>query len=476
MISIAEKTITNYKMIKPYDSILIGVSGGPDSVTLLYFLNQISPKYNLNLAIAHLNHSLRGKESDNEAEFVESLSKKLNLPFYLKKEDVSTYKEKNKLSLEEAGRQIRYEFFLKISNQNGFNKIALGHNLNDNAELILMNLIRGSGILGMSGIPPVRDGIIIRPLIEVKRHQIIEFLKENKLSYVTDISNYDTKFLRNKIRNDLIPLLEAKYNPNTSDSLNRLGLILRAEDEWMDSIIEPLFQGIILSFKKGELIFSLLKFVNYPIAVKRRILRRAISLVKENLRKITHFHIENAIDIIEGPRNKANIDLPDNIKIFKDNQKISLINGNLKQIETKNDFINFEYYIGMPENDGEIIYIRESDIYIKFSIMKWDNNFELLCNNENIAYFDVKNLNFPVCIRNFKDGDRFIPFGMKGSQKLKKFFINNKVSAHKKKTCPILLSGKDIMWVIGYRTSEVFRIKASTQTALKVDIMKKSSN
>ncbi|MBW1983625.1 MAG: tRNA lysidine(34) synthetase TilS, partial [Deltaproteobacteria bacterium] len=246
----AKKTISAFGMIQKGDAILVGVSGGPDSVALLHTLRFLAPDVSFTLGIAHLNHCLRGNDSDDDARFVLSLCEKLDLPCYMAKENVLAYKKQHRLSLEEAARRVRYEFYYNTAKTNAFNKIALGHHQEDNAELILMHLFRGSGPLGISGIPPIRklkkDNIrIIRPFIELSKTQIIDFLRKNNIEYVTDKSNQDTSHLRNNIRNDLLPLLKTSYNPKIIETLNRLSSIVRSEEKWMDDIIVPLFEQTV---------------------------------------------------------------------------------------------------------------------------------------------------------------------------------------------------------------------------------------
>jgi tRNA(Ile)-lysidine synthase len=241
------ETIARHKMFEPGDSVLVAVSGGPDSVALIHILNTISREYSIRLAVAHLNHSLRERESDRDAEFVEALAEHFDWPFYLEKKDVRGFRRRRHLSLEEAARQVRYAFFDATASNEGFKKIALGHHGDDNAELVLMNLLRGSGPLGLSGIAPVRDSKIVRPLIDLKRSQILEYISEKKIAFVTDSSNRDPAYRRNKIRHHLIPELKKFYNPAIVDSLNRLGAIVQAENKWFDGAIEPVFADCVLN-------------------------------------------------------------------------------------------------------------------------------------------------------------------------------------------------------------------------------------
>ena len=196
-------------MVQNGDAVLVAVSGGADSVALVYILLELAPQYSFRMAIAHLNHCLREKESDRDEAFVASLAKKLELPFYIGREDVLRYQKRHRLSLEDAARQVRYRFYDSIAAKYGYGKIALGHHADDNAELVLMNLLRGSGPLGLSGIPPVRDNRIVRPLINLRRSEIMDYAAVKKLDYVTDSSNWNLKFHRNKIRARLIPQLKS---------------------------------------------------------------------------------------------------------------------------------------------------------------------------------------------------------------------------------------------------------------------------
>jgi tRNA(Ile)-lysidine synthase len=208
-----DRTLRTHCMLQNADAVLVAVSGGADSVALLHILLELAPKYSLRMAIAHLNHGLRQKESDRDEAFVASLAKQLELPFYVGREDVRGYRQRHRLSIEDAARQVRYRFYNSVAVNYGYGKIALGHHGDDNAELILMNLLRGSGPLGLSGISPVRDGKIVRPLINLRRSEIMDYVAAKNLDYVTDSSNWDLKFRRNKIRTRLIPQLKSGYNP-----------------------------------------------------------------------------------------------------------------------------------------------------------------------------------------------------------------------------------------------------------------------
>ncbi len=466
-----KQTIATYGMLKPRDSVLIGVSGGPDSVALFHVLLTLAPRFPLRLGVAHLNHCLRQNDSDKDAEFVASLADRFDISCYIHKANVRKYQIENKLSLEEAARRVRHTFLNKVAEKNRFNKIALGHHFDDNAELVLMNLFRGSGPLGLSGIPPVRDGKIIRPLLQLNRSEIIDFLDNNGLKYISDTSNRDTRFLRNRIRHDLIPLLKTSYNPKISQSLNRLASITRSEEEWIEDVIHPLFEKAAFSIQDGQIALSVSILNGIHVAAQRRVIRKAISKIKGDLRRIRLTHIDSAINLLKYGPDYGNIDLPDRIGIQRKGDVLlfSREKNTLRNMDVKSDrteMFAFEYIIAKPES----IFIKEISAHIKFTEMGIKDLPDLCRTAQNTGFFDRDALSFPLVLRNFRHGDRFTPLGMTGTQKIKKFFIDKKVPRKERTRCPLLLCRGKIIWVAGYRIDESVKVKSSTKNVLKVEL------
>ena len=334
-----QKTIENYNMLICGDSVLVGVSGGPDSMGLILFLMEVKEKYSLNLGIAHINHNLRGKESDRDEKFVKDFACKTGLPFFPEKKDVTSIAKKSKLSLEEAARNVRYSFYEKICEKYNFSKTALAHNCDDNAELVLMNLLRGSGPKGLSGIPPKRNTLIIRPLIDFSKNEILNYLELKNQDYVIDSSNNDLYFLRNRIRHSLIPLLEKEYNPSITDSLNRLSHIIRDEDQWMEKKISQVFEKALIKHEKNEIQLDYYALSELHRAVLRRIIRMSIKKIKGNLKRITLKHIDASMDLIASAESGKSLDFPDRIRIFKQRKKIIFKKESmpLRQLGKKNN-------------------------------------------------------------------------------------------------------------------------------------------
>ena len=471
LLRIVEQTVRTYGMLNPGDSVLVGVSGGPDSVALFHLLLTFVPRFSLKLRVAHLNHCLRQDDSDKDAEFVASLADRFDIPFYMHKADVRDYQLENKLSLEEAARRVRYTFLNKAAEKNRCNKIALGHHFDDNAELVLMNLFRGSGPLGMSGIPPVRNGKIIRPLIQSTRSEIIVFLDQNGIRYISDVSNRDKRFLRNRIRHDLIPLLKTSYNPKISQSLNRLASIISAEEEWIEDLIHPLFEKAAIDIQDAQISLSVSFLNQIHMAAKRRIIRRAISKIKGNVKRIELTHIDSAIDLVESGPVYRSIDLPDRIRIRRkaDVLLISREKNTLRNVDApygRVEMFAFEYQIEKPES----LFIKEIGAHMTFTEMSIENLSHLCESGQHTGFFDRDELSFPLVLRNFRQGDRFTPLGMTGTQKIKKFFINEKVPRKERLRCPILLCREKIIWVAGYRIDESVKVKPTTKNVLCVEL------
>ncbi len=234
------KTIRKYNLIESGDNIVIGVSGGPDSMTLLNVLYQLKTILNINLYVVHINHSIR-EEADSETIYVEHYCKKHEISFFMKKIDVIEMAKQEKMSTELVGRNVRYAFFEEVAQKVGANKIATAHNANDNAETVLMNLLRGSGTSGLKGIEKIREGKFIRPILECTRKEIEEYCKDMNLQPKYDSTNNENIYTRNKIRNELIPYLENEFNPNIIETLNRLSAIAQKEEQYFRKIVENLF-------------------------------------------------------------------------------------------------------------------------------------------------------------------------------------------------------------------------------------------
>lgn len=342
-IQIIQASIKEFNMLAQNDSVLASVSGGSDSIALVLSLKELKDKYNLKkIGIAHLNHNLRSKESLRDQLFVKNFAQKLNLPFYCTKEDTRNYAKKNGLSIEQAGRKLRYDFFKHLSLKHKFTKIATGHTKDDNAELVLMNIFRGSGTKGLAGIPPVRNNMVIRPMIRNSKKQILSFLKAYTQEFVFDSSNMDELYLRNKIRNKMIPYLKKEYNPKIIDSLNKTSDILRIENEYLDLKTKKKFEKCLIKTTDSLVIFSKLKLSKLHTSILNRVVRLAIQKLKTNLKQISFVHIKDIKEFCFKRYSGSSLDLPGQIRVYKKKDLIVFKKEKkpLRQLKMTNFFLN----------------------------------------------------------------------------------------------------------------------------------------
>lgn len=330
------KTINKYQMIQNGDKIVIGVSGGPDSITLLNILNEFKEKLNINIYVAHINHMIR-KEADEETKYVHDFCEKINVEFYSKKINVEEEAKKLKIGTEEAGRNIRYDFFEEVAKKVGANKIATAHNSNDNAETVLMNIIRGSSISGLKGIEPIRDGKFIRPLIETSRKRIEEYCDENELEPRYDKTNKENIYTRNKVRNLLIPYIQKEFNPNIIDGINRLSDIAKEEEEFLNNIVQKEYKRLLITEKNSEkglkdkpenseeevkVILNLKEFNKLDNVIKSRLILYTISKVYGRVTGIEKIHIDDIVKLCNNNIGNKYLTPKKGIKIYIKKGKI----------------------------------------------------------------------------------------------------------------------------------------------------------
>lgn len=313
-------TINKYNMIQSGDGIVIGVSGGPDSMTLLNILNNLKEKLNIKLYVAHINHSIR-KEADEETEYVKDFCKKIDVEFFAKKVKVEEIAKELKMGTEEAGRNIRYEFFEEVAHKVGANKIATAHNLNDNAETVLMNIIRGTSVSGLKGIDKVRDGKYIRPIIECSRAEIEDYCKEKNLNPRYDKSNNENIYTRNKIRNLLIPFLQKEFNPNIVEGINRLSQIAIEEEQFINKVVEKEYEKLQIAVD-NNIILNLKEFNKLDYVIKSKLILYTISKVYGKTSGIEKKHIDDIIKLCDNNIGNKYLTPQKGIKIYVKKGKI----------------------------------------------------------------------------------------------------------------------------------------------------------
>lgn len=326
-------TIKKYNLISKNDKIVIGVSGGPDSMCLLHILNSLKQKLEFEIVVAHVNHMIR-EEADQETKYVQEYCEKIGVPCFVKRIDVIKKAENEKTGTEEAGRKARYDFFDEVLKEVNANKIAVAHNSNDNAETILMNIFRGSGTSGLKGIEPIRDNKFIRPLIECERKEIEEYCEVNKLEPKIDKSNFENIYTRNKVRNMLIPTIQKEFNANIIESLNKLSVLAREEEEFIQKYIEELVQNDLIeqdetlgnSCETKTIVLNLKKLNRLDNFVKGKVILYAIKQVQGSTQRIEKIHVDDIIKLCAKNIGNKYLTPNKNLKVFVKGGKCTIEN------------------------------------------------------------------------------------------------------------------------------------------------------
>lgn len=317
------KTIKTYNLINKKDKIVIGVSGGPDSICLLHVLNSLKQELEIEICVAHINHMIR-KVADSETEYVRKFCNDLGIECFIKKVDIIKLAKEEKKGTEETGRKVRYDFFDEVLKKTNSNKIATAHNSNDKAETVILNILRGSGISGLKGIEPIRDNKYIRPLIETDRIEIEKYCNKNNLNPKYDESNNENIYNRNKIRNEVIPYIKREFNQNIIKTINRLSNVAAEENEYMQKITKKEYDNISTT-KNDIIILDLKKFNNLELVIKRRIILYTINETLHTIKGIEKVNIDDIIKLCNNNIGNKYLTPIKEIKVYVKKGKIYFI-------------------------------------------------------------------------------------------------------------------------------------------------------
>jgi tRNA(Ile)-lysidine synthase len=443
MIEEFNKFIFENNLIKQGDNILLAVSGGIDSMVMAHLFLRCNHK----TGIAHCNFSLRGKESDKDEEIVRQFAADNYIPFYIKRFETKAYAKKNRLSVQMAARELRYNWFEEIRKENGFDSIAVAHNINDNIETLLINLIRGTGLAGMAGIKPLNNNII-RPLLFATRHDIQTYCDNNKIVFREDRSNADIKYIRNKIRHLVIPVFK-EINPSVELTLNETAERFSGLNEIVSEYISDLKEKITEE-KENIITFN----VNH---LKNHLHNKAILFELFKPYGVTNAILIDLIKVIEGKTGGQII--TDTHRIIK-NRKEIIVSDEKYLKDSSYTIDDTEAFCNFPEISSARN-VKVSDTYE-------------IPSDPRIACIDLQKILFPVIIRKWKSGDYFYPLGMKQKKKLSDYFIDNKYSRFDKENIFILESDGKIVWLIGDRIDDRFKVTSSTKNGLLIKLKRKA--
>ncbi len=469
MLDRVQDFIQKYNMINKGDRIVIGVSGGADSVCLFHVLLKLSPVYNLILFAVHVNHGIRGREADEDEAYVRKICLDNRVPFTLVKADVRGLAAADGLTEEEAGRKVRYDAFGDCFEKNQCNKIAIAHNRNDNAETVLFHLFRGSGIKGLMGIPAVRDNII-RPLLCIGREEIEYYLKENGISYQIDRTNLTQDYSRNKIRHQIISFAEKEINSGSVEHIAKAAEKLSEIDAYLDKNIKSAFERVVIHHHE-DLAYeiNIEKLRQEDLVIQKGIVRQIFKQLAGQLKDVKEYHVELILALAERQVGKA-VDLPYGILAAKGYENITVKNNPGLKPQEKfqcRDALNpaGEQRLSVP---GDIL-IPQTNQILHAKLINYKKNM-IIPRNGCTKWFDYDKIKNTVLIRTRKTGD-YIQIDSKGSRKkIKTLFIDEKIPREKRELLPLLADGAHIMWVIGGRMSEAYKVSEETEVILEISL------
>ena len=416
-----EAYIQRERLLTPGDGVVVALSGGPDSVTLFDLLHRLKAKWDLTLYIAHLNHQLR-PNAESDAAFVKQIAR--NYPVYIEKENVLQRAKNKKQSLEEAARDARRAFLDTVKQKTGANKIALGHTKSDQAETVLLRLVRGAGLTGLGGMRPTSEACWIRPLLSISRSEIEFYVRTRNLQVLRDETNSDPKFLRNRIRTDLIPHLQKAYNPQIEDLLSRSAILLQNDDAHLENIAEQALSEALLYRDNRKFILDVKRFFGYHISLRRRLIRKVLFALQASAEAVRFQVVERILETASTPGNSVQI------------------TPELSAYRTHDTFIITQParpYCFLVEPDVPL------DINGKFTIDILNRvNCERLENTaEHTVFFDLDQLpSRALYLRSPRPGDYFHPFGMQGKKKVSRLLGDSKIPRPLRGEIPLLVSGR----------------------------------
>ncbi len=464
MINKISDTIAKYSMLKKGDRVLLCVSGGPDSVAMLYLVKAIASGMGLKLFIGHLNHALRGKESDLDQSYVETLGRRKEIPVFTKRHDTRRFAKANKFSIEDGARRLRYKFFNEITDNFDIDVIATAHTKDDQAETVLMRLLRGTGLKGLRGIPPkssLGKARLIRPMIEISRKDIETYISQKRISPRIDRSNSDTKFFRNKIRLKLLPLIEKDYAPKIKSTLSTLVDLLDKDYEYIGLKHKEEFKGAFKKRGKNSIVLSLVGFAKLHPSVKRAVIRKIIQEMCNGLEGIDYKHYKEIESLIDTRPAGSILYLPRKIALRKCARSVRFSFVDIR-VPKKREMPRVIVKIpGSTKFGRRLLKTRHINHVSNFSKKR-----------KNVEYFDVEKLDLPLIVRTFKQGDKIRPLGMKGYKKVSDIFIDEKVPLKNRNRIPLVASSRgELLWLCGIRISDVCKISSHTKKALRLELL-----
>ncbi|OPY91867.1 MAG: tRNA(Ile)-lysidine synthase [Syntrophaceae bacterium PtaU1.Bin231] len=455
--------ILRHRMLAGGETVVVAASGGPDSMALLKVLGGLSEEMALRLVVAHFNHGLRREEGNRDEEFVRKCAENMNLAFECGRADIPRLLPSSGRSTEDLCRRMRYDFLAGVAGRYGARRIALGHHLHDQAETVVMNLLRGSGPRGLRGMQPVRDGLVIRPLLELGRDEILRFLEDCGIDYVRDSSNRSDRFVRNRLRASLVPEMR-RFNPRLDATLVRTAEILRSEDEYLQAIVEDRLRewGVPRETEVIGVPVDVLQSL-HP-ALGNRVLKELLERMTPEGTGIGYAHVLAVAEMISRSEPAGEVALPNGVVARRDPAKGLLVLEKSGQGRGGGTSASpFELSVEPPATVAVDVIGAE----LRFS---WADRGGMDFSVEGRVYMDNERITYPLVVRSRRAGDRFQPFGMSGHKKLKDFLIDIKLPRRRRDEMPLVADRESVLWVPPWRLSERVRITGATRRILMVEM------
>ena len=439
-------------MMAPGQTVLVALSGGPDSCALLQALCRLRKRLQCRLAAAHDHHRLRGAEADDDAAHAADFAASLSVPFTQRQADVRGFAAERKLSLEAAARQVRYHLLADAAGELGADLIATGHTADDQAETVLLNILRGSGLDGLAGIAPVRDNII-RPLLTLTRADVLAYCQASGIEYRSDSSNQDLRFTRNRIRHELLPALQAAQ-PAALAALCRIAELVRGDVEVLESLSARAFARSSQETADGRSL-SLDELADLPIGLRRRVLRLAVARVQGHLHDVDMERMEAVVNLAGAGRTGAVIQLPGGVTAERAHSHLTISRRPAAPPAPARQWsLQVPGKAELPELGLRLTAGRSQRTRISDDPL--------------VAVLDAHTLKCPLLIRTRRPGDRFVPLGMSQPKKLQDFFVDERIPAGSRQSIPLVLSGDEIVWVVGHRISDRHKVTDRTRRTVRL--------
>ncbi len=452
--------IDAYQMLSPGATVLVAVSGGPDSMALLAILQRLQPIYGIRLLAVHIDHQLRGQESVRDALFVRQQAARLGTPCRVLQVEAAGFRQTSGLSPQHAAREVRYAALAQLQKRLAADRVALGHMADDQTETILLRLLRGTGPAGLAGIPPIRPPYI-RPLLSIRRQVLIDFLRREGMPWVQDSSNDKRIYQRNRVRLDVLPALR-QHNPQIDERLYELADMMAAEHDLLERQVDAWYSCIVRERSGQRLVLQCRAYGHVPLAIQRRLLRRLVDHHIDSPAAVGFQHIERLRMLLTHGNVGERLTLPGQWLAERHHDVAIMWRERPPAIEVPAVMLSVPGQAELQDMEGVVTaeFLRAVPLP--------------LASRRDVVYIDAASIQMPLMIRTRWPGARFHPLGAPGHKKLKSFFIDKKIPRAERDRVPIVVSGAEIVWVVGYQLGDRFRIRPETQRAVRLQYQTRS--